>query len=339
MLLNFLRDDFVTDELAQPDTNQKTAELILPDGFVRGAYQAGVLKVLVPHLLKEGIAITHISARSIGSLNAVILAGLLNSNQSEKIPEILGNVWQDLGKIGDTPLIPLRSLHKVTDLVKTFNHHSTSSWFFPHMPGLAQLYFLGITKKYNPLNKLAEILDRHVTKEMWDAIRHGEIDTSLRVSKLNVGLTKAQGQEVFEPVDVSGSRMNKDAVLSSCAAKVFGPHNGFWDGTYTRKSLYPAKARTDIIISIPCIPDNEVLTKREMQAEGDRKRLSSEENCTVFRLDPPSNYSKSSSYNFTSRHIQYLDAKGQEKGQSLIENEGAALVSLPCRVYPIQALG
>ncbi len=300
--------------------NARTVELILPDGFVRGAYQAGVISVLIPHILRQGAKIKHISSRSIGAVNGLLLTGLLNSNQPEKISDLLEDVWKDMGKLGDTPLLPLRALHRITDLTACFNQ-SASNCSFPNMPLGIQYYFSKIAAGHLPLNKMGNVLKRYMDDEMWNGVHSGYTELMVRAAKNVPGINN------LKAFDMKRENIDLDSIKSSCAAHVFGTYNNLSDGTYVRKSLYPTKPRTDIILSIPCTPANPIANKREQQAETDRTRLFNDQSVLLQRVTvPTTNANESSRYNFTSRHTQWGFKLGQETAYKLIEEHGDRLL-------------
>lgn len=71
--------------------------LVLAGGGARGAYEAGVLSVLLPELERRGERPTYFVGASVGALNAVALASRAHLPASDAMEEILG-IWTHLSK-------------------------------------------------------------------------------------------------------------------------------------------------------------------------------------------------------------------------------------------------
>lgn len=71
---------------------KKKIALILSGGAARGAYEAGVIKALLPELEKHGAGISILSGTSVGSINASYLASIMHLPVKE-IVENLEHYW------------------------------------------------------------------------------------------------------------------------------------------------------------------------------------------------------------------------------------------------------
>ncbi len=315
----------------------KTIQLELSGGGAHGAYECGVLEVLLPFWKGKGFEINLVTGVSAGAMNAALLSYIVNSEQEEKISSIMGGFWDHVGRIGDLYLKPFLDMHHYSRklmasnfLTNTFNVFSAKEDRFPNIPGYLMNRMQMGGKSSLPLQQLKEILAGHIPASGWDHVRDGKTETFIG------SLLVDEDSGAREPVMFTGAELSPDSVLTSAALRDFAPYKYkgrlYEDGGYHKIGFFMPDRGTDVLFAIglkPLRDAAEIENKygvKTGQLHHDLARYHQNPDRAThidfICLDHPEHWNESSAMNNTSRNLNSLREQGRIDALKWIEAHG-----------------
>lgn len=313
---------------SKSDAIPKTIQLELSGGGAHGAYEAGVLEVLVPFWEKNGFKIDAVTGVSAGAVNAALLSYTLNSGQSDRLSAVMGNFWRKLGVVGDIHLKPLLDFHQAANF---FSPLQFSMNKFPNIPPALMSGMTMMGKSSRPLEQLKSLLNSSIPPEGWNAIRSGPTETFIGSIKID----KATKER--HPVLFNGQNISPETIAASAALRDFAPYNingeTYEDGGYDKIGFFLKDRQSDVLFAIglkPLRDAHEVEDRRGVKTgqlhhdlaryylDPDRRR-----HIDFICLDHPPYWNETSAMNNTSRNIDMLIEMGRADAQRWIKENGA----------------
>lgn len=302
----------------------KTIQLELSGGGAHGAYECGALEMLVPFWRQRGFKIDIVTGVSAGAVNAVLLSAALNSGKD--VSNIMGGFWDKVAVKGDTYLAPFLDLHSLTN---TFNFFASPADQFPNIPRYLMATMKLGGKSRLPLTELKMLLEEHLNKDDWEAVRNGPTETF--VGTVHVTKTGEKKSVLF-----TGDQLSSRTVLASAALRDFAPYRidgeHYEDGGYDKIGFFLKDHERDVLFAIGLKPlknateleDHRGVKTGQLHHDLARYHLDPERKCTIdfLCMDHPSYWNETSAMNNTSRNIDALRKMGQADALKWIKDHG-----------------
>ena len=302
----------------------KTIQLELSGGGAHGAYECGALEVLAPFWQERGFKIDVVTGVSAGAVNAVLLSAALNSGKD--VASIMGGFWDKVAAKGDTYIGPLLKWHSLTN---TFNVFAADADRFPNIPRYLTATMKLAGKSSLPLAELGLLLDEHLNREDWDAVRNGPTETF--IGTVHISKTGEKKSVLF-----TGEQLSSRTILASAALRDFAPYHidgeHYEDGGYDKIGFFLKDHERDVLFAIGLKPlrnateleDHRGVKTGQLHHDLARYYLDPERKCHIdfLCLEHPAHWNETSAMNNTSQNIDALKEMGRADALKWVEDHG-----------------